>query len=993
MKNCDIDLIHRISSGDEDAFTILMQRHRSWVHSLAWREIGDFHAAQEITQNTFIQAFRSLPSLSDPDRFSGWLYVIAKRQCIEWLRKKPTQMQSLDAMPRSELEQRFYALYLEKEQVQASTAGARKVVERLLQKLPVNERSVMVLHYFNGLSCEEVGEHLDVSPNTVKSRLYRARRRLEREESMIRESLSPNLLKSETRYISVLATAATETGENLAEGGFDLNRTDKVFTPSGSRTSGYSHGDSSPMYMLLHYLNHGRIDLFRFPLVVGNSWEEEDSWESQVTSTLKGYETVNVSAGTFRECLKHKTVFTDPDVEDSGTELRNTLANGTRYLWFAKGVGLVKMRYEHSNGMSTESELIKYEMPIQQSQDYFPVQIGTQWTYGWQNGYCDEAVIEEWRVIRNFTEPENLDNPLELESAKYLVKIDADEPRVAYVKCVLTLKDSSGRKGDQKPLLLSMSRFGTEWLYDGYGHYLQDLTVTDAKGQALTIENIDKTQWVIETRDDSPVTLRYKVLLNHDEREWYWGRDEAPYAQDDCIFWPGYALFVVGDVNGIELYLDVPDHWHVSTPWERVESNGHRFVFKDQNDMMYNYLVLGEHSERLIKTGAAKIMLALGGGFKGAMDEVQRTVDALLRAYSEIFDSTPKDQLLFVANPYSKKGYRSGGVSRRSMTLLTGYALDEANRHYWLPLVARLVCYIWIGSYIDIRTGTGAISFEGQEYWFCAGFAQYYSEIVSVRCGLASESDFLRSFERTWEAYLSRQGQLSIHEAGEDKSANRELVYDGGSLIAAALDLQIRNLTQNRSSLDDVMKRMYREFGLADRPYAMEDVVKIVNQITGGDFEPFFSKYVIGKERLPLEAYLEAVGIDTEITFSEKLPDLKYVVHEMLGINSIGGPANAGMFIHRSPMYKADDELIGINGVRVKTFKDIRRVAKGWKSGDEVMLTLNRKGKEIILPVTLGGTSEKPPLEVGIIDVTITKREDSTEAQRTIWLGILGEKE
>ena len=61
MKNCDIDLIQRISSGDEDAFTILMQKHRSWIHSLAWREIGDFHAAQEITQNTFIQAFQSLP--------------------------------------------------------------------------------------------------------------------------------------------------------------------------------------------------------------------------------------------------------------------------------------------------------------------------------------------------------------------------------------------------------------------------------------------------------------------------------------------------------------------------------------------------------------------------------------------------------------------------------------------------------------------------------------------------------------------------------------------------------------------------------------------------------------------------------------------------------------------------------------------------------------------------------------------------------------------
>ena len=80
MKNEDVDLIQRILSGDESAFTTLVEKHRKWIHSLVWREIGDFHAAQEITQDTFIQAFKSLPSLSDPNRFSGWLHVIAKRQ-------------------------------------------------------------------------------------------------------------------------------------------------------------------------------------------------------------------------------------------------------------------------------------------------------------------------------------------------------------------------------------------------------------------------------------------------------------------------------------------------------------------------------------------------------------------------------------------------------------------------------------------------------------------------------------------------------------------------------------------------------------------------------------------------------------------------------------------------------------------------------------------------------------------------------------------------
>ena len=65
-------------------------------------------------------------------------------------------------------------------------------------------------------------------------------------------------------------------------------------------------------------------------------------------------------------------------------------------------------------------------------------------------------------------------------------------------------------------------------------------------------------------------------------------------------------------------------------------------------------------------------MLALGGRLKGATDEIEQAVAALLHVYSGIFGGTPKGQLLFVANPYGKKEYRSGGVSRRSISILIG---------------------------------------------------------------------------------------------------------------------------------------------------------------------------------------------------------------------------------------------------------------------------------------------------------------------------------
>lgn len=325
--------------------------------------------------------------------------------------------------------------------------------------------------------------------------------------------------KSE-RNIVLSASAATESGNHLAEGNFTLKRSDRALTSTDFGTAGHGGGDPSPKYMLLYYMSHLDTDLFKFPIGIGETWTEEGHWRVQTKSHLEGYESVEVSAGTFSDCLKHKTVFTDADVKDTKAELRNALLNGTRYLWFSEGVGLVKLRYEHSNGVVTEAELLEYKIPVEDP-EYLPLQIGNVWTYKWQNDYRDEAAIEEWRVIRNFSEPENLDTPMELVSARYEVKIDANERRVANVMCVLTPKtDSRGEvtlkkhlsknplQTDRKPLLLSMSHFGTDGMYDGYSRYLRDLTATDADGQKIPVTEIGKTQWMVEVENNLPVTLR-----------------------------------------------------------------------------------------------------------------------------------------------------------------------------------------------------------------------------------------------------------------------------------------------------------------------------------------------------------------------------------------------------------------------------------------------------------------------------------------------------
>ena len=186
----DSDLIQQTLEGDQQAFAALVEKYQKQIHALAWQKIGDFHIAQEITQDAFFTAFQKLSTLTDHNRFAGWLYVITNRKCIAWHRKKSPQPQSLEATDPVELEEVYYSEYMTQQREEAANQKRRAIVQKLLSKLQESERTVVNLYYIAGMTCEDIGKFLGVSPNTVRSRLHRARNRLKKEEAMIQENLS-----------------------------------------------------------------------------------------------------------------------------------------------------------------------------------------------------------------------------------------------------------------------------------------------------------------------------------------------------------------------------------------------------------------------------------------------------------------------------------------------------------------------------------------------------------------------------------------------------------------------------------------------------------------------------------------------------------------------------------------------------------------------------------------------------------------------------------
>ena len=218
MKNDDSELIQRTLDGDQQAFAQLVEKYQEQVHTLAWQKIGDFHIAQEITQDVFITAYQKFATFTHYRQFAGWLYVVTNRKYIAWHRKHKIETQSIDETNPIELEEAYYTEYMTQQREEETKEKRRTIVHKLLSKLKESDRTVMSLYYLAEMPCEDIGKFLGISPNTVRSRLHRARNQLREEEAMIKDSLSSFQLPAQMT-------------ENIMK---EISRLNPV-TPSGSK--------------------------------------------------------------------------------------------------------------------------------------------------------------------------------------------------------------------------------------------------------------------------------------------------------------------------------------------------------------------------------------------------------------------------------------------------------------------------------------------------------------------------------------------------------------------------------------------------------------------------------------------------------------------------------------------------------------------------------------------------------------------------------------
>jgi RNA polymerase sigma-70 factor (ECF subfamily) len=170
-------LVQRASRGDHEAFAALVDARLAATFRTAFAILGNESDARDATQDAFLRAWRNLPELREPDRFSAWFGRIVVNTCrtaIRGRRRRIVREISVGALPGEGGQMQS------RERPHDDRTADLDLLERALDRLSPADRTLLALHHFEHLPLGDIGERLGVPSMTVKSRLFSARRSLER---------------------------------------------------------------------------------------------------------------------------------------------------------------------------------------------------------------------------------------------------------------------------------------------------------------------------------------------------------------------------------------------------------------------------------------------------------------------------------------------------------------------------------------------------------------------------------------------------------------------------------------------------------------------------------------------------------------------------------------------------------------------------------------------------------------------------------------------
>ncbi len=506
--------------------------------------------------------------------------------------------------------------------------------------------------------------------------------------------------------------------------------------------------------------------------------------------------------------------------------------------------------------------------------------------------------------------------------------------------------------------------------------WLVDLTATAGPGgPPIAVTRPEKARWRL-SEGSGPAEVRYRVYGHQI-------KNDTLDVADDHLFLNGPFSLVYLDGRRdepCEISLDLPPGWEAVTELEELAGGGHRFRAAGYDELADSPIDCGHPRLFTVMPGGIRHRVSVcgsGGNFEPhrALPDLERIAAETMRCF--------------------------GGPAVRSYTLfyhlseLDDGALEHANSFsYVCPRLlfrpasgyyrfVRVSAHEYVHAYLVKRIRPKAfvpIDYSREVYtnllWLMEGTTDYVALLVLRRSGIDRPSKFLDTVAKDATLLLQQSGRhhQSLEEASrlawigyyrlQEENPNRSIsYYQKGLLVSMLLDLDLRERSEGRRSLDDVLKLLWKEYGAVGRPIEEEEVPAIVERATGLSIDDFHRRYIAGTEELDLDRYARLAGLTfgpapkkREPEDDEEPGDLGadwQILEGRVRLRYVrdGGPAQlAGL--------APGDELVAYDGVRVAA-ADFDKLRSRFPAGTEATISFFRRGYLTTRTLTFGA----PPPE------------------------------
>lgn len=492
---------------------------------------------------------------------------------------------------------------------------------------------------------------------------------------------------------------------------------------------------------------------------------------------------------------------------------------------------------------------------------------------------------------------------------------------------------------------------------------VQDFSAEDETGSKLGWNKTDKDTWRVQGQVKN-YKIKYKIFANE-----FSIRTKG--LNDECGFIDASAVFMYAEKlrsGPLEVKVIPYGSWHVTTGLDRVSGTENTFYARDYDHLADCPLLIGDQKDYDFFVNDKKFVVSFPPDQVYDREKVLNDIKNISKAVCDFWGEMPFEHFTYMLIAGS---FDYGATEHLNSTVFSVSSITFTNqdRYYtFLSNCAHELFHTWNVKQLRPKE-MDPYDFTKENYsgelWIAEGITSYYEYLFMLKTGYLLPDKFLEALSGNIKNDIERPGNYvqSLYESGFDawikhsgnapnKFTAETDFYKKGANVGTLLDLEIRNSSDNKFSLDDVMVTMYKNFPLKNGGYTNEDFIKVCEEYNGKNLTEFFNKYLYGLDSLDWRKYLDYAGLDLIISYDPAKPSMGISTRES------GDRLYVSGIVPGSPAYEAgldlNDEIIAVNGYKVRSSSLNSRISD-MQDGNKVKVTVMRDDKLREFNVTLKG--------------------------------------